>query len=533
MKVSAKYVKKLTDSDEVYALIDVRDRKEYIDSQILMASHIPRYLLEEKIPVVVPVKTTNVILYSNEEKRARLAAQTLIKGGYTNVSVLDGGIEAWKNAGYPIVTGEHVFSKGFGEIVGELRKTVITITPQELNEMLQSDDDYVVIEVRPEEEVEITGSIPGAVNIPGVELILKVHDYFKAGKKIIFTCAGRTRGFIASATVKLLGFPPVYDLLNGTLNWKLAGFILEKPVPYAPPATEESKRQAETRVNALIEKESIPFIEPDSLKTLIGRQSDKETLYLIDVRTRDEFILNHISGAIHFPGGQAIQDTDDLMVVHNAAIVFICDNGTRSGVSAYWYKQMGIPKVYVLRGGMNLWVQKGFKTEKGIADKTLLNYEEAKAEIHTSDAGKIALTIKINQQSVIIDVGNGRAYAKGHLPNAKWVPRARLEERIPLIVADKETILIVTANDFSQSVFAAATLKSLGYKNIHVLEGGVITWSDAGFALAEGPDGQIIDDREIRLSEYGDKEAVAYFAWEESLIQLPEYMAHFKQRGLI
>ncbi|OPX43335.1 thiosulfate sulfurtransferase GlpE [Ruminiclostridium hungatei] len=532
MKVSAEYVKKLIDSDEVYALIDVRDRKEYIDSQIFMSSHIPRYLLEEKIPVVVPVKTTNVILYSNEEKRAMLAAQTLIKGGYTNVSVLDDGIEAWKNAGYPVVTGEHVFSKAFGEIVGELRKTVTTVTPQGLDEMLRSDDDYVVIEVRPEEEVMITGSIPGAVNIPGVELVLKVHDYFKEGKKIVFTCAGRTRGFIASTTVKLLGFPPVYDLLNGTLNWKLAGFNLKKPVPCAPPATEESKRQAETQVNTLIEKESIPLIEPDSLKTLIDR-SDKETLYLIDVRTRDEFILNHIPGAIHFPGGQTIQNTDDLMVVHNATIVFICDNGTRSGVSAYWYKQMGIPKVYVLRGGMNLWLQKGFKAEKAIADKILLNYEEAKAEIHTSNAEKIALVIESNKQSVIIDVGNGRAYAKGHMPNAKWVPRARIEERISLIVSDKETILVVTAENFSQSVFAAATLKSLGYKNINVLEGGVTTWSDAGFTLVEGTDGQIIDDREIRLSEYGDKEAAAYFEWEENLIHLPEYMDYFKQRGLI
>ena len=74
-------------------------------------------------------------------------------------------------------------------------------------------------------------------------------------------------------------------------------------------------------------------------------------LYLLDVRTEEEYKhIGHIPGAISIPGGQAIQNTDDVAPVREANIVFVCDNGTRSIITAYWYKQMGFNNVYVLDG---------------------------------------------------------------------------------------------------------------------------------------------------------------------------------------
>jgi hypothetical protein len=51
------------------------------------------------------------------EGLAERAASRLIEGGYTDVSVLAGGVAAWEAAGSPVYSGVHVPSKAFAEVV--------------------------------------------------------------------------------------------------------------------------------------------------------------------------------------------------------------------------------------------------------------------------------------------------------------------------------------------------------------------------------------------------------------------------------
>jgi rhodanese-related sulfurtransferase len=96
---------------EVHLLIDVREPFEWDKGHISDAVNLPRGLLELRADPESPVtnpdlsenKDARVIVYCTKAPSARsmLAAQTLVRMGYSNVAALRGGLEEWKAAGLP------------------------------------------------------------------------------------------------------------------------------------------------------------------------------------------------------------------------------------------------------------------------------------------------------------------------------------------------------------------------------------------------------------------------------------------------
>jgi rhodanese-related sulfurtransferase len=93
----------LEDSDAV--LVDVRDQAERErDGAIPNSVHVSRGLLEFKADPESPMHETafdpqnRLILYSGTGGRSALAAMTLITMGFSDVSTLAGGYEAWRAA---------------------------------------------------------------------------------------------------------------------------------------------------------------------------------------------------------------------------------------------------------------------------------------------------------------------------------------------------------------------------------------------------------------------------------------------------
>jgi rhodanese-related sulfurtransferase len=85
-------------------LIDVREDHEVKNGVIPGAMHLGRGILERDIETKVPDKTMPLYLYCGGGYRSALAADSLQKMGYVNVWSVKGGIKAWTNAGFPLVT---------------------------------------------------------------------------------------------------------------------------------------------------------------------------------------------------------------------------------------------------------------------------------------------------------------------------------------------------------------------------------------------------------------------------------------------
>jgi rhodanese-related sulfurtransferase len=98
-------VKARIDRGERFQLIDVREDHEFAQDHATGARHIGRGVLERDIETLIPDKDAPIVLYCGGGFRSALAADNLRKMGYRSVISMDGGMRAWREAGYPITLG--------------------------------------------------------------------------------------------------------------------------------------------------------------------------------------------------------------------------------------------------------------------------------------------------------------------------------------------------------------------------------------------------------------------------------------------
>jgi rhodanese-related sulfurtransferase len=97
-------VKQYVEQGEPYMLIDVREDHEVTSGMVPTAVHVGKGILERDIEAMIPDKGTRIILYCGGGYRSVLAAANLQKMGYEHVQSLEGGIKAWKDAGYSLTS---------------------------------------------------------------------------------------------------------------------------------------------------------------------------------------------------------------------------------------------------------------------------------------------------------------------------------------------------------------------------------------------------------------------------------------------
>ena len=101
--------------DEGGVLLDVREPHEFGKRRIAGAKNVPRGMLELRAaadsavadPELTEHRDRRVFVYCTKAPSARslLAAQTLAMLGYENVNVIEGGLNAWAEAGLPTEEG--------------------------------------------------------------------------------------------------------------------------------------------------------------------------------------------------------------------------------------------------------------------------------------------------------------------------------------------------------------------------------------------------------------------------------------------
>ncbi|MBA5866238.1 MAG: sulfurtransferase [Nitrospira sp. CR1.3] len=87
---------------EVAHFLDVREDHEFLEAHARGARHLGKGVIERDIETLVPDRQASIILYCGGGFRSVLAADALQHMGYSNVVSMDGGIRAWKDAGYPM-----------------------------------------------------------------------------------------------------------------------------------------------------------------------------------------------------------------------------------------------------------------------------------------------------------------------------------------------------------------------------------------------------------------------------------------------
>jgi glyoxylase-like metal-dependent hydrolase (beta-lactamase superfamily II)/rhodanese-related sulfurtransferase len=86
-------------------VLDVRERDAYESGHIPQARLLPRGQLELRVNQELPDPTQRILAYCEFGKISTLAAATLREMGFLHALALDGGMKAWRDAGYPVTTG--------------------------------------------------------------------------------------------------------------------------------------------------------------------------------------------------------------------------------------------------------------------------------------------------------------------------------------------------------------------------------------------------------------------------------------------
>ena len=83
-------------------VLDLREKEAFEAGRIPGARHLPRGQLELRVDAELPDPTVRIVTCCEFGKLSTLAAATLRELGYTHAAALDGGLKAWREAGYAI-----------------------------------------------------------------------------------------------------------------------------------------------------------------------------------------------------------------------------------------------------------------------------------------------------------------------------------------------------------------------------------------------------------------------------------------------
>jgi len=489
------------------ALIDVREELIFSRSHLLWARSVPLSRLELRFARLVPRRATRIVLIDDNDGLSQRAADILAGAGYTDLSTLDGGIAAWATVGFELFSGVHVPSKAFGEFIEHASHTP-SISAEELDALMRAGTDMVVLDSRPYDEYSRI-SIPTGINVPGAELVLRVHDIAPSPDTlIVVNCAGRTRSIIGAQSLINAGVPnKVVALRNGTMGWHLAGLACDHGKDNRAPAVSGSGlARAKSKTDEVARRFGIARINRAALSR--WRADDTRTTYVFDVRDPAEYQAGHFPGALSAPGGQLVQATDLYAGTLGGRIVLSDDNEIRAVMTASWLKQMGWKDVAVLP-------EAGQETDQETSTPadSVLGSAPADASVEFSDV------LAIDNVNVI-DLSRSPDYRRGHIPGAWFAIRSRLDRALPNIPLRK--MVVLTSEDGVLAGLAVEEARALTTLPVRWLKGGNAAWAAAGFPLSG--DSKMADEPlDVWLKPYerpGDPKAAMneYLSWEIDLL---------------
>ncbi|MBR5140472.1 MAG: rhodanese-like domain-containing protein [Clostridia bacterium] len=94
-QISQEEAKRIMDSEAGYVIVDARTESEYAEGHIPGAILMPEYEVAERAESLIEDKSTLILVYCRSGRRSKIAAEELVKLGYTNVKEF-GGIIDWK-----------------------------------------------------------------------------------------------------------------------------------------------------------------------------------------------------------------------------------------------------------------------------------------------------------------------------------------------------------------------------------------------------------------------------------------------------
>jgi rhodanese-related sulfurtransferase len=92
----------------------------------------------------------------------------------------------------------------------------------------------------------------------------------------------------------------------------------------------------------------------------------------------------------------------------------------------------------------------------------------------------------INNDAVVIDIRSVDAFSRGHIVNAKNVPKDELDAKLDQLQQFKGTPIVAVCDAGVSTTGIVNKLRAAGFESVFGLKGGMAGWGQAGLPVVTG-----------------------------------------------
>jgi len=204
---------------------DVRSLAAYRDGHAAPSRPLPGGQALQRADDFIVVPTATIFLIDDDDARAWLTGYWLRRMGFPEVSVVAGGLPAWREANLPVATGRVQNPPLTSADAPVMEK----IGAAELHKLAEGGE-VTILDVGSSREYA-RGHLPKARWLPRSWLELHIGDLASTGQKIVVTAARPEQARLGAEALARIGYTDVQILEDGNTGWERAGFEITPGEP--------------------------------------------------------------------------------------------------------------------------------------------------------------------------------------------------------------------------------------------------------------------------------------------------------------
>ncbi len=221
-RVSVHEAKAKLEEGEKVLIVNSCDTKEYDELHIKGAISMPLDTMQDPYDNVEGYD--EIIPYGccDDEQCSARAVQKFMEAGFDNVAAMDGGLDAWEEAGYPVESSSGILPQS------SFMPEIPRISVDEVKARLERGEKIVIVDSRDTKYYD-ESHIEGAISLP-LDEMAEPYDNFEGYDGIVTYCTCPDEESSARAAQKLMeaGFASVVTIEGGLDAWEAAGYPVEK-----------------------------------------------------------------------------------------------------------------------------------------------------------------------------------------------------------------------------------------------------------------------------------------------------------------
>ncbi|NOX68824.1 MAG: sulfurtransferase [Gammaproteobacteria bacterium] len=230
------------------------------------------------------------------------------------------------------------------------------------------------------------------------------------------------------------------------------------------------------------------YLQPSQAKDLLVA---KDEIAFIDVREYGQFGEGHPFFAVNLPYSQLELTVFDLVPLKTSKLLLLDDNDGVAEKAFTRLTTLGYRGVHIVKGGAPAWQDAGFTLFKGVNLPSKSFGELVEHAMNTPSMTVEELQDKRRDgcKLILLDGRSPQEFKTMNIPGALSCPNAELPHRLPMLVDDPDTTIVVNCAGRTRSIIGAQSLRNLRPSNrVFALQNGTQGWCLAGYELERGAD---------------------------------------------